>query len=250
MKTHESVLIFHLLWCYDISDLLICCANTNKLKQLKKCNFWYKMIGWVGYRNVLCMCMCVCVCVCVCKHACSVISDFLKPHRYSLPGSFAYGILQERKLQWVAISSYKGSSQPGVWTRVSCVSCTAGRLFTHWAIGEVSLLNLLFSERRSLVVWDVTCQKPGWRWPSRGWSVIRATWPSWASVLKPAHGRSLVTVPCKAFRFPKHLSPHLHNRDLWELFIWLLYEAGNACGDILQTYMNAIPVAYPYCDVT
>ena len=40
----------------------------------------------------------------------------------SLPGSSVHGILQKRKLEWVAISSSRGSSQPRDQTRVSCAS--------------------------------------------------------------------------------------------------------------------------------
>ena len=46
-----------------------------------------------------------CVCVCVC----SVMSD-CDPMDCSLPGSSAYGILQARILEWVAISFSWGSS--------------------------------------------------------------------------------------------------------------------------------------------
>ena len=45
------------------------------------------------------------------------------------PGSSAHGTLQARELACVAISSSRGSSQPGDRTCVSCVSCTAGGLF-------------------------------------------------------------------------------------------------------------------------
>ena len=54
----------------------------------------------------------------------------------SLPGSSGHGILQARILEWVAISYSKGSSWPRNWTCVSCVSCIAGRFFTHWATRE------------------------------------------------------------------------------------------------------------------
>ena len=40
---------------------------------------------------------------------------------YSLPGSSVRGILQAGILEWVAISSSRGSFQPGDQTRVSCV---------------------------------------------------------------------------------------------------------------------------------
>ena len=43
-------------------------------------------------------------------------------------GSSAYGIFQARILEWVAISSSRGSSQPRDQTRFSCISCTGRRV--------------------------------------------------------------------------------------------------------------------------
>ena len=40
------------------------------------------------------------------------------------PGSSVHGIIPGRMLEWVAISSSRGSSWPRDWTRVSCSSCT------------------------------------------------------------------------------------------------------------------------------
>jgi len=54
----------------------------------------------------------------------------------SLPGSSAHRILQARILERVAISFSRESSQPRDQTQISCVSCIAGRFFTHWAIRE------------------------------------------------------------------------------------------------------------------
>ena len=54
----------------------------------------------------------------------------------SPPGSSVHGILQARILDWVAISSFKGSSQHRDWTQVSHI---AGGFFTIWATGEVHL---------------------------------------------------------------------------------------------------------------
>ena len=51
-------------------------------------------------------------------------------------GSSVHGIFQAGILEWVAISFSKGSPQPRDQTQVSCVSCTAGRFFTCWAIRE------------------------------------------------------------------------------------------------------------------
>ena len=45
----------------------------------------------------------------------------------SLPGSSVHGIFQARILEWVAMPSSRGSSQPMGCTQVSC---TAGKFFT------------------------------------------------------------------------------------------------------------------------
>ena len=52
----------------------------------------------------------------------------------SPPGSSVHGILQPRILEWVAISSSRGSSWPRDQTQVSCI---AGRFFTIWATWEI-----------------------------------------------------------------------------------------------------------------
>ena len=44
------------------------------------------------------------------------------------------GILLARILQWVAVSSSRGSSQPRDWTQVSHI---VGRFFTSWATREL-----------------------------------------------------------------------------------------------------------------
>ena len=49
------------------------------------------------------------------------------PMNCSLPGSSVHGILQARKLEWVAIPFSRGSSWPREWTKASCI---AGRFFT------------------------------------------------------------------------------------------------------------------------
>ena len=49
------------------------------------------------------------------------------PMDCSLTGSSVHGILQATILEWVAISTFRGSSQHRDWTGVSCL---AGRFFT------------------------------------------------------------------------------------------------------------------------
>ena len=47
------------------------------------------------------------------------------------PGFSVHGIFQARILEWVATSFSRGSSWPRDRICVSCVSCIAGRFFTH-----------------------------------------------------------------------------------------------------------------------
>ena len=49
------------------------------------------------------------------------------------PGSSVHGIFQARILEWVAISSSRGSSQPRDQTCGSRVSCIAGISYTCWS---------------------------------------------------------------------------------------------------------------------
>ena len=79
-----------------------------------------------------CVCVCVHVCVCVCVYVCCAQSclTLCNPMDCSLTGSSVHGILQTRMLEWVTISSSRGSSQPRDWICISCVSCIAGGLFT------------------------------------------------------------------------------------------------------------------------
>ena len=60
-------------------------------------------------------------------------STLRNPMDYSLPGSSVHGIFQARVLEWVVISSSKGSSQ---LRDQNWVSRIAGRRFTIWATGK------------------------------------------------------------------------------------------------------------------
>ena len=77
------------------------------------------------------------------------------PMDWSCTGVSVHGISQARILEWIAISSSRGSSWPRDLIRVSCVFCMAGRFFTHWAMGDSQrMIEQQF--RRNLV--------PGWLW--------------------------------------------------------------------------------------
>ena len=65
----------------------------------------------------------------------SVMSNSLcDPMDCRLPGSSVHGILQERTLEWVVISSSRGSSCSGTEHISPASPEVAGRFFTCWAI--------------------------------------------------------------------------------------------------------------------
>ena len=69
----------------------------------------------------------------VCIHAryLASVMSLCHPMNCSLPGSSCLGILQARKLEWVPMSSSRGSCQPRDWSRVSYVSCIARQVLYH-----------------------------------------------------------------------------------------------------------------------
>ena len=67
-------------------------------------------------------CVCVCACVHAHKHALKRVQLLAAPWTiYSPPGSSVHWISQVRILEWIVISSYRGSSQPRGRTSVSCI---------------------------------------------------------------------------------------------------------------------------------
>ena len=63
----------------------------------------------------------------------SHVQLFCDPMDCSLPGSSVHGISQARILEWVTISSSRGSSWPRDGTQVSCIG---RRILYHWATRE------------------------------------------------------------------------------------------------------------------
>ena len=74
---------------------------------------------------------CGCIYVCVFVWVAQLYPTLCDPIDHSPPGSSVHRILQARMLEWVAMSSSRGSSWPRDQTQVSCI---AGRFFTIWAI--------------------------------------------------------------------------------------------------------------------
>ena len=70
----------------------------------------------------------------------------------SPPGSYVHGVLQARILEWVAMSSSRGSSQPRDQTQVSCI---AGGVFAVWATREALENQYCPFDRRGYCVLEI-----------------------------------------------------------------------------------------------
>ena len=146
---------------------------------------------------------------------CLVLCD---PMDCSLPGSSVHGISQVRILEWFAISSSRGSSQPRVWTLTPAALALAGRFFTtelpgkplkpNWlssyCVPDAKYLTILYlklaSHWISSSVLRCGFMTPFYRGRYRGWEAKSfSIWPqcNWQN-------RDLISDPCdpKAKKIP------------------------------------------------
>ena len=87
------------------------------------------------------------------------------PTDCSPPGSSVHEIIPAKILEWVAMPSSRGSSRPRDWTRVSCISCIAGRFFTTEPPGNPgrsSTLKHLYNLQQMTGSWweNTSCSLP------------------------------------------------------------------------------------------
>ena len=80
--------------------------------------------------NLLSICQAI-ICVRMCAKSLQSCSTLWDPMEYSLPSTSVHGILQARILEWVAVPSSRGSSQPMDGTCISYVSCTGRQILYH-----------------------------------------------------------------------------------------------------------------------
>ena len=83
-----------------------------------------RLAGHRESRNCWCLC-------CVRAKVLQSCPTLCNPMDHSPRGSPIHGILQARILEWVALSSSRGSSQPRDWTWVSSVSCIGRQVLYH-----------------------------------------------------------------------------------------------------------------------
>ena len=102
--------------------------NNNNKEQLELC-FKESFVSTKALHNS-----------CVCALLCLTLCD---PTDCSPPGFSIHGIFLARILEWVAISSCRGSSWPRDWTHIELTSALASRFFTTESSGNPSSKTLL-----------------------------------------------------------------------------------------------------------
>ena len=85
--------------------------------------------------SIMCKIDSQCIHTCTVAQLCPTLSN---PMVCSPPGSSVHGIIPARILEWVAISSSRGSSPPRDQTSVSCSFCTGRQFFTTELPGKYS----------------------------------------------------------------------------------------------------------------
>ena len=88
-------------------------------------------------------------------------SLWLSPSNCSMPGSSVHGIFQARILERVAISSFRGFSQPRDWTCISSISYIGRQILYHCATWELHNGILLSNKKDVLItlIQATTCMK-------------------------------------------------------------------------------------------
>ena len=97
--------------------------------------------------------------ICAVLKSISHVRLFATPWTAARQAPLSVGILLARILEWVAMLSSRGFSQPRDWTQVSCI---AGGFFTVWAIREaLTFSNFCLWIRSSLVKLNIL--KSSWK---------------------------------------------------------------------------------------
>ena len=89
-----------------------------------------------------------CCCCCSASHSCRILCD---PMDYSLPDSSVRGIIPGRILEWIAISSSRGSSRPRVEPKPPVASALPGRFW--WLSGKQSACQCRSHKRLGFNPW-------------------------------------------------------------------------------------------------
>ena len=93
-----------------------------------------------------------------------VLSHFNCVRLFATPQNVAHhsvhGIIPVRILEWVAMTSFLGSSQPSDQTHISCISCIHRWVLYHQCqLGSPNILKLIYREEEMLIKFKKECKR-------------------------------------------------------------------------------------------
>ena len=122
-----------------------------------------------------------------CAYSLGHVRLFATPWTVAHQASLSMGSLQARLLEWVAMTSSRGSSQPKDWTQVSC---TTGGFFTVWAT----------KGRRRILQWVAYPFSRGTSWPRNRTRVsyiaggFFTSWATWEALSQSLFSQDSLTI--------------------------------------------------------
>ena len=132
------------------------------------------------------------------------------PMDCSPPGSFVHQISQARILEWVAISSSRGSSRPRDWT---CISCMVGGFFTTESPGKSAVKQVL-APLDGLILYLLLLHPNAVKYTSHWLSSTRKP---------PSYPPALLLSTFNSWMVSDHLLSLQNSSQLW---LWLLPTIG------------------------
>ena len=136
------------------------------------------------------------------------------------------GILQERILEWVAMSSSRGSSQPRDWTHVSYIPCIGKQILYHLChLGSPRMYgtwNLMKAQENAFAIDTTGIMK---KWDKLGYSWYVCIYLLLALSYFKAHIRhktfyfllrnSWFTRFCQSLLYSKRTQLYIHRHSVW-----------------------------------
>ena len=155
-----------------------------------------------------------------------VSNSFATPWTVTLQAPSDFGISQVRKLEWVAISSSRGPSQPRDQT---CISCICRWILYHWATWEALQLQVSHPYSKKMRnQYQKICElsrKVLFGWNSITWLILatRRLQKNFTLLVSVTEGEKgpfcqpINSLPCPRRYFPQQFS---HNSGA----IWLIFQ--------------------------
>ena len=102
----------------------------NKTNKMREERLHFKHLPYLNILHLLRSCLKFLCAACMHTKSLQLCLTLCNPMDHRLLSSSVHGILQARILEWVAMPSFRESSQPRDWTCVSYVSCIGSGFFT------------------------------------------------------------------------------------------------------------------------